>query len=124
MLSWRVKVTCVMVTVACVASVGRDSPRTLALERKSESHSAFSPERRGGISAGGLAGSNVWVTRTIGCLEIVEPEFSLRWRGEEKLRHTRQPAIRPASNTQNTITPRNGNAASVFYSLNKRALEP
>ena len=32
-----------MVTVACVASVCRDSPRTLALDRKSESHSALSP---------------------------------------------------------------------------------
>src|SRR5712672_2101973 len=71
MLSPSVTLTCVIVTVACVASAGRDSPRTLALDWKSESHSAVSPGRSGGISVGGAAGSNVWLTKTVGCLLMV-----------------------------------------------------
>src|ERR1041385_7630463 len=54
----RVMRTWVTVTAAWAASVWRDWPATLALEVKLASHSAASPNARGGMSAGGRAGSN------------------------------------------------------------------
>src|SRR4029077_11254682 len=126
MLMWSPSVTliCVTVTVACVASVCRDSPRTLALDWKSESHSAFSPGARGGISVGGVAGSNVRFAKATGCLLIVGTGASLSCCRDEKSRHARQPKRSTPSNTQSTIEPREGNTASAFHFPNTTAPEP
>src|SRR5467141_765964 len=124
MLSCRVTVTCVMVRVACVASVCRDSPRTLALDRKSESHSAFSPGARGGILVGGVAGSNVRFVKATGCLLIVGRGASLSCRRDERSRHVSQPRIRTPNNTQSIIEPRESNSASAFHFPNKTEPEP
>src|ERR1700682_2530218 len=93
MLSCSVTLICVMVTVACVASVGRDSPRTLALDRNWESHSALSPEDRGGISAGRAARSNVRLAKATGCLSMIGAGTgaSPGGRRDEKPRHASQP---------------------------------
>src|SRR6266851_5094821 len=114
-LSCSVILIWVMVTVACVASVCRDSPRTLALDRKLESHSALSPEARGGISRSGAAGSNVRFAKATGCLLIVGTEAYLSWRRDERSRHANQPRINAPSNTQSTIRPREDNTASSFH---------
>ena len=124
MLSCSVTLISVMVTVACVASVCRDSPRTLALERKLESHSAFSPGASGGISAGGEAGSNVRFAKATGCLLMVATGACLSRRLDEKSRHVSQPKRSTPSNTQRTIKPREGNTASAFHFPNKTASKP
>src|SRR5690242_17151780 len=108
-LSPSVTLIWVMATVASVASVCRDSPRTLALDWKSESHSAFSPGARGGISLGGVAGSNVWFAKATGCLLIVGTGASLSCRRDEKSRHARLPKTSTPSNTQSTRKPRKDN---------------
>src|SRR6266478_2840797 len=123
MLSCSVTLIRVMVTVACVVSVCRDSPRTLALDRKWESHSALSPEAKGGISAGGVSGSNVRLAKATGCLSIVGTGASPSGRRDEKPRHASQPRISTPSNTQNTIKLREGNTASVFHFAKKTELE-
>src|SRR5258708_31908479 len=123
-LSCSVTLICMMVTVACVASVCRDSPRTLALDRKLESHSALSPGARDGISVGGVAGSKVRFAKALGCLLIVGTGASLSCRRDEKSRHVNQPKISTPSNTQITIKPREDNTASAFHSPNKTAPEP
>src|SRR5260370_10788409 len=114
MLSCSVTLTCVMVTVACVASVCRDSPLTLALEKKLESHTAVSPGARGGISAGGATGSNVRFAKATGCLMIAGTAASVSWRRAEKSRQANQPKISAPNDTQSTSKPREGNFASVF----------
>src|SRR5260370_31021024 len=106
MLSCSVILICVMVTIACVASVCRDLPRTLALDRKLESHSALSPGARGGISLGGAAGSNVRFAKATGCLLIAGTEASLSWRRDDRARHANQPTISAPSNTHITTRPR------------------
>src|SRR5580704_16318256 len=122
MLSCSVTLICVMVTVACVASVCRDSPRTLASDRKLESHSAFSPGARRGISVGGVAGSNVRFAKATGCLLIVGTGTSLGWRRDEKSRHVSQPKISTPSSTQSRIKPREGNTASApIFRIRTRA---
>src|SRR5712691_13045463 len=123
MLSCRIILICVMVTVAWVASDCRDSPPTLALDRKLDSHSAFSPEARGGISAGGAAGSNVRFAKATGCLLIVGAGVSPSCRSDDDFRHRNQPKISIPRNTQSTIKPRKGNIASAFYFANKTARE-
>src|SRR6202035_3211613 len=124
MKSCSVTLICVTVRVACVASICRDFPPTLALDRKSESHSALSPECRGGISAGGAAGSNVRLAKGTGCLLIVGTEASLVCRREGTPRQPSQPKISTASNTHSKITRLEGNTASTFHSPNKTAPEP
>src|SRR5258708_37338469 len=124
MLSCGVAVICVTVRVACTASVCRASPRTLALDRKSESHSALSPGARGGILVGGVAGSNVRFAIATGCLLIVGTGASLCCRRDEKPRHVSQPKTSTPSNTQSTIEPRKGNSASAFHFPNKNVPEP
>src|SRR6266446_7074150 len=119
MLSCRVTLTCVIVTVACVASVCRVSPRTLALETKLDSHSALSPVDRGGISAGGAAGSNVRLAKATGCLVIVGAEVSPACRRDDELRHASHPRTSPPSNKQSTMSPREGKATSTSHFPNK-----
>src|SRR5712691_4982445 len=123
MLSCRIILICVMVTVAWVASDCRDSPPTLALDRKLDSHSAFSPRARGGISAGGAAGSNVRFAKAAGCLLIAGTESSLGCRLDERSRHLSQPKISNPSITQSKIKRRKGDTASAFHFPNKTALE-
>src|SRR5260370_36715820 len=94
MLSCSAILICVMVTVACVASVCRDSPRTVALDRKLESHSALSPGARGGISLGGAAGSNVRFAKATGCLLIVGTAASLIWRRDDRSCQRKHPRRR------------------------------
>src|ERR1700674_3005471 len=115
MLSCSVILIWVMVTVSCVASVCRDSPPTLALDRKSEVHSASSPGARGGISAGGVVGSTVRLAKATGCLLIAGTGGSLSCRRDEGSHHLSQPKISTPSNTQSTIKLREGNAASTFH---------
>src|SRR5277367_4699397 len=98
MLSCSVTLICVTVRVAWVASVLRDSPRTLALDWKLESHSAVSCWARGGISACGAAGSNVWLAKTTGCLVMVSLGASAVWRGEENFLTASQPKTRTSNN--------------------------
>src|SRR5712672_3572506 len=127
MLSPSVTLTCVIVTVACVASAGRDSPRTLALDWKSESHSAVSPGRSGGISVGGAAGSNVWLTKTIGCLLMVGNAASPACpRGDRspRPRHDSQPNTSTTINPPTTSKPRKFNPASAIHSLDNPSPEP
>src|SRR5947209_3881446 len=122
--SWSVTLTCVMVTVACVASVCRVRPPTLALDRKLESHSAFSPGGRGGIWAGGVAGSNVRFAKATGFLVIVGTGASLSCHRDERSRHLNQPKISTHSNTQSIIERRESNTASAFDFPDKTAPEP
>src|ERR1700737_662979 len=70
-LSCRSILMCVTASVAWVASVWRVCPATVALERKSESHAAFSPCARGGMSDGGFAGSKVRRAKLMGCLLMI-----------------------------------------------------
>src|ERR1700704_1202629 len=123
MLSCSVTLMCVWVTGACVAPDCRDSPPTLALDRKLDSHSAFSPKAKGGISAGGAAGSNVRFAKAAGCLLIVGTESSLGCRCDERSRHLSQPKISTPSNTPSKIKRRNENYASTFHFPNKTAPE-
>src|SRR5882672_11429684 len=127
MLSCSMTLICVMVTVACVASVCRDSPRTLALDRNWESHSALSPEARGGISDGGAAGSNMRLAKATGCLSMIGKGVgtgaSPSGRRDEKPRHASQPRISTPSKTQNAIKPREGNTASAFHFAKKTERE-
>src|ERR1700730_19050365 len=103
MLIWScsVTMTCVMVTVACVLSVLRGWPRTLALAKKLASHSAFSPGASGGISVGGAAGSNVWLAKATGFL-LTSTGASRGWRVDEKSLDVWQPETSPPGNTQKT----------------------
>jgi hypothetical protein len=91
------------VTVACVASVCRDSPPTLALDRKLESHSACSPGGRGGISAGGEAGSNVRLAKTASCLSMVGPGVSRGCPDWLRRPIQLQPKISAPNNTQSMM---------------------
>ena len=68
---------CVTVSVARVASVWRVSPATEALDRKSESHAAFSPWVRGGMYDAGFAGSKARRAKLTGCLLMVTADDSL-----------------------------------------------
>ena len=113
-----------LVTVAWVASDWRDSPRTLALDRKSESHSAVSHWASGGILAGGEAGSNVRLANATGCLVIAGTVASLSCRRDDESRHINQPKINIPSKTQRTSTRRMRNTASAFHFANKSAREP
>jgi hypothetical protein len=116
MLIWSssLTMTSVMATVACVASVLRGWPRTVVLAKKLESHSALSPGANGGISAGGAAGSNVWLAKTTGSLLISTGAC----RGlcvDERSLDVWQPYASPPSNTQGTRTRSKCNMASVFH---------
>jgi len=102
-----------MVTVACVASVFRGWPRTLALDKKLESHSAISPDGSGGISVGGAAGSNVWLAKATGSL-LIRTEASRGWRVDEESLDVWQPKTSPPSNTEGTMRRRECKTASAI----------
>src|SRR5258708_912105 len=123
MLSCSVTLICVTVTAACVASVSRVSPRTLALDRKLESTSALSPGARGGISGGAAAGSNVRLVKATGCWLIIGAEVSLGCRRDERPRHANEPRISIPNNAHSTNRPREDNAASSFHLPSKTAAE-
>src|ERR1700738_5660690 len=110
-----------MVTVACVASVGPAPPRALALDRNWESHSALSPEDKGGISAGGKAGSNVRFAKATGCFSMIGSGAGTAacpsGRRDEKPRHASQPKRSTNSNTQNAIKPREDNNAYACHAM-------
>src|ERR1700751_5953883 len=96
---------CVMVTKACVPSVCCVSPPTFASERKLESHSACSPVPSGGISAGGLAGSNVRLAKATGSLSTVAAGAE-DCRNDDRVPQPKPPATSAPSNTQSQVDPR------------------
>src|SRR5262249_20905323 len=93
-LSCKVTFTCATVTVALVESIFLMRPLTFASETKFESHSASSPSPRGGMSDGGLAGSNVRWVKTTGCLSMMGLAAACRLSPvEETARQASQPAM-------------------------------
>src|SRR5256885_723467 len=109
MWSCRVILTCVITTVACVASVCLGLPLTLALDRKLESHSAFSPVDSGGIPLGGAAGSNARLAKATGCFWTIGAAVSLSCRGDDPPRHASHPNATMPSSPQTKIKPRKDN---------------
>ena len=105
--SCSVTMTCVMVRVACEASVLRGWPRTLDLAMKSASHTAVSPVPRGGIFAGGAARSNLWLAYATGSLVISTASFR-SCGADETSGDVWQPQASPPTNTQDTMNRRNG----------------
>src|ERR1700675_3251001 len=113
MLSCRSILICVTVRVACVASVWRVCPATVALDKKSETHAAYSPSVRGGISDGGWAGSKVRLVKLTGCLLIVTAGGSSVGRLHERDHQLSNPGS-AASNTEGAMNRREGNVASAL----------
>jgi hypothetical protein len=113
-----------MVSVACVASFRFVSLETLALERKLESHSAFSPGVRGGISAGGDPGSNVRIAKFTGCLTITGVEVSVDRLPDEAARQLIQTRVSNPTNKVSRSIRRKGNVASAFHCPVKFVEEP
>src|ERR1700722_7286366 len=104
---------CVTLRVACVTSVWRVCPATVALDEKSESHAAFSPRFKDGMSAGGFAGSKVRREKLTGCLLIVTVGGSLNGRLHERLHQLSKPGSE-ASNTEAEPKRRVDNVASTL----------
>src|ERR1700692_4118910 len=113
MLSCRSILICVTVRVACVASVWRLCPATVALDKKSETHAAYSASVRGGISDGGCAGSKVRLAKLTGCLLIVTAGGSLGGRLHERVHQLSKP-VSAASNTEAEMKRRGGNDVSAL----------
>src|SRR5215813_14138412 len=93
-------------------------PRTLALERKLESHSAVSCAPKRGISAGGAAGSNLRVVTATGNLSIASGGIA-EGDGDGLVEGTdfqaRAPMTSRPTNTRGRIRLREDTATSGFY---------
>lgn len=124
MVSWSVTLTCVTVTIAFEASVRRDSPATLALALKLESHTASSPGDMGGMSAGGDAGSKVRVAKMTGSFTISGPGASAGGRCEGMLRHKSEPKTIATSSMQRETIWREDKTTSTSYFPDKDAPGP
>src|SRR3981081_2365544 len=109
MLSCRFILMRVTITVAWVASVGRVSPATEALDRKSESHAAFSPWVKGGMSDRGFVGSKVRSAKLTGCLLMVTAGVSLSGRLHERAHQPSEPMSNTSINAERGISRREGN---------------
>src|ERR1700747_3610054 len=106
MLSCSVIFTCLIVSVACVASACRDSPRTLALDWKLESQTAISPPDRGGMSLGGAVESNGRFATATGCLMMTGGAAPRKYCLDAEFRQASHATTRAASTTQNASKPR------------------
>src|ERR1700693_4838068 len=104
---------CATVRVAWVASVWRVCPATLALDEKSESHAAFSPWFKDGMSGGGFAGSKVRREKLTACLLIVTAGGSLGGRLHERVHQLSKPGS-AASKSEGTANRRENNVASAL----------
>ena len=96
-----------------MASVWRVCPATIALDKKSESHAAYSPAVRGGLSDRGWAGSKVRLAKLTGCLLIVTAGGSLGGRLHQRVHQLSKPGS-AASNTEAAMKRREGNVDSAL----------
>src|SRR5579884_85941 len=105
--------TLAIVTSACVASTLCVLPVTLASDVKLDSHSAFSPSLRGGISEGGEFGSNVRWANITACLTISGFAAAVG-RNEEEPPHPSTPTMEAPNNTKRILVPEEATTISSF----------
>ena len=99
--------------VACVASVWRVCPATVALDEKSESYAEFSPRFKDGMSGGGFAGSKVRREKLTDCLLTVTADRSLCGRLHERVHQLSKPGS-AATKTEGAANRRENNVASAL----------